>query len=167
VDNDRLVITHAQALLTSRAEGICDYVDADLREPSAILKAAAQTLDFAQPVGILLVAVLHFLADSDDPQGIVAELATPLAPGSFIAVSHLTADSAPDEVGAGVAAYNAQVSAGLTARSHAEVTALFGNLSLIPPGVVPVSEWRPDHTPPHSVSTDMYGGLAMKARRGR
>jgi hypothetical protein len=123
VDNDSLVLTHARALLTSSREGVCEVVDADLRDPHTIIKQAARTLDYARPVAVLLVAVAHFLADADDPQAIVAALAAALAPGGgFVAISHLTADFAPDEVGAGVAAYNNLVPAGITARNHREVT---------------------------------------------
>jgi S-adenosyl methyltransferase len=164
VDNDSLVLAHARALLTSRPGGCCDYVDADLRDPGTILKEAARTLDFTQPAAVLLVAILHFLTDADDPAGPVAALASALAPGSFVAISHLTADFAPEAVGAGVAAYNKLVPAGITARTHAEVTALFGGLALTPPGVVPVSEWRPDHAPLHGVSADLYAGLATTRR---
>ena len=160
VDNDRLVMAHARALLTSSREGCCEYLEADLRDPETILKDAAQTLDYAQPVAVLLVAVLHFLTQQDDPQNVVASLAGALAPGSFVAISHLTADFAPDAVTAGVAAYNALVPAGITARSHREVTALFGGLPLVAPGIVPVSEWRSDRAPLHGVSADMYAGLA-------
>jgi hypothetical protein len=111
--------------------------------------------------------VLHFLRDADDPADVVASLAAPLAPGSFLAMSHLTADFAPDAVSSGVAAYNTLVPAGITARTHAEVTALFGGLPLVAPGVVPVTEWRPDHAPLHGVSADMYAGLATIAGRSR
>lgn len=160
VDNDPLVLAHARALLTSTREGMCEYIDGELRDPEAILKAAAQTLDFTQPTAVILAAVLHFLPDADDPAGVVATLAGALAPGSFVAVSHLTADFAPQAVSSAVAAYNALVPAGITARSHAEVTGLIGRLSLVAPGVVPVSEWRPDHAPLHGVSADVYAGLA-------
>jgi hypothetical protein len=160
VDNDALVMAHARALLTSGPEGACDYVDADLREPSAILAEASRTLDFTRPAAIILTAVLHFLDDAVDPAGIVASLAAALAPGGFVAISHLTSDFAPDAVTAGVAAYNALVPTGITARSHAQVTALFGSLPLVPPGIVPVSEWRPDHAPLHGASADIYAGLA-------
>jgi len=87
-------------------------------------------------------------------------LAGALAPGSFVAISHLTADFAPEAVTAAVAAYNALVPAGITARGHAQVTALFGGLPLVAPGIVPVSEWRPAHAPVHGVSADLYAGLA-------
>jgi SAM-dependent methyltransferase len=166
VDNDPLVLSHARALLTSKTGGTCEYVDADLRDPEKIVKESARTLDFSQPAAVILVAVLHFVADADDPAGLVADLAGVLAPGSFVVISHLTADFAPDQVGAGVAAYNALVPAGITARTHREVTALFGDLALVAPGVVPVSEWRPDHAPVRGVSADVYAGLAM-VRRSR
>jgi hypothetical protein len=94
-------------------------------------------------------------------------LADVLAPGSFVAISHLTSDFAPEQVGAGVAAYNAMVPVGLTARTRREVTALFGRLALMPPGVVPVSEWRPEDAPVRGVSADMYAGLATVTRRSR
>jgi SAM-dependent methyltransferase len=165
VDNDPLVLAHARALLTSSREGVCEVVDGDLRDPETIVKDAAQTLDFTRPVAVLLVAVAHFLDDADDPARVVATLASLLAPGSCVAISHLTSDFAPEQVGAGVAAYNALVPAGITARTHREITGLFGGLSLVPPGVVPVSEWRPDHAPLRGVSADVYAGLATTGRR--
>jgi SAM-dependent methyltransferase len=166
VDNDPLVLVHARALLTSKTGAPCEHIDADLRDPDTIIREAAQTLDFTRPAAVILVAVLHFLTNADDPAGIVAALADVLAPGGFVAITHLTSDFAPEQVGAGVAAYNALVPVGLTARTHREVAALFGRLALIPPGVVPVSEWRPDHAPVRGVSADMYAGLATTRRSG-
>src|ERR1039457_5213803 len=158
-DNDPIVLAHARALMTSTPEGTCDYLDADLHDPAAILAGASRTLDFGRPAAILLLAVLHFLPDADDPAGILATLAAALAPASFIAISHLTSDFAPAAVASGVAAYNEAVPGGITARSHAGVTALLGGLSLVPPGVVPVTEWRPD---PGTVRqpADIYAALA-------
>jgi hypothetical protein len=132
-----------------------------------VIRGAARTLDFTQPAAVMLVAVLHFIPDAGDPQGIVAALTGALAPGSFVAVSHLTSDFAPWEVGAGVAAYNALVPAGITARGHAQVTALFGGLSLVAPGVVPVSEWRPAVYCQSGQGADMYAGLATITGRSR
>lgn len=143
-DHDPLVLAHARALLGSTPGGACDYLAADLHDPAALLAGAARTLDFTRPAAILLLAVLHFLPDADDPAGILATLAAGLAPGSFVAISHLTSDFAPAAVTSGVAAYNEAVPGGITARSHAQVSALLGGLSLVPPGVVPVGEWRPD-----------------------
>jgi len=158
-DHDPLVLAHARALLGSTPDGTCDYLGADLHDPAALLAGAARTLDFTRPAAILLLAVLHFLPDADDPAGILATLAAGLAPGSFVAVSHLTSDFAPAAVTSGVAAYNKAVPGGITARSHAQVSALLGDLPLVPPGVVPVSEWRPD---PGLIRqpADLYAALA-------
>jgi hypothetical protein len=98
VDNDPLVLAYARALLTSTRQGVCDYVDADLRDPATIVAQAKTALDFSEPVAVLLLAVLHFIPDSDDPAGIVATLAQQLAPGSYLVISHLTADFAPGPV---------------------------------------------------------------------
>ena len=163
VDRDPLVMTHARALLTSTDEGCCDYVQADLRDTDYIHREAARTLDMRRPVAVLLVAVLHFVSDADDPPGIVRALIGPLAPGSCVVISHLTADSAPEAVGGAVAEYNALVSAPITARSHTEVTGLLAALRLIAPGVVPVAEWRPDKI--CGEVTDVYAGVARKAPR--
>jgi hypothetical protein len=165
VDNDPMVISHARALLTSDPRGCCAYVEADLRDPAAILREARRTLDFTRPVAILLIAVLHFIPDAEDPAGIVEELADALAEGSCIAISHLTADFAPEQVTSGVAAYNSLVPPGITARSHSQVTGMFGGLSLVPPGVVPVAEWRPVMGY-HPQPTDVYAGLAVTGSRG-
>ena len=166
VDNDPQVLSHARALMPSAPMGTCAYIDADVRDPGAVLDQAAQTLDFTRPAAVLLLAILHFIPDADDPQSIVPRLAARLAPGSFVAVSHLTADFAPEQVASGVAAYNALVPAGVTARSHAEVTALFGGLSLVAPGVVPVAEWRPD-AGWSAQPADLYAGVVTTGRWSR
>ena len=165
VDNDRLVLSPARAQLASTPEGACTCIGADLHGPETILGKAVRALDFTRPVAVLLLAVLHFLADSDDPVGVVAALAAGLAPGSFIAISHLTADFAPDAVRAGVAAYNTLVPARITVRSHAQVTELFGGLSLIPPGVVPVAEWRRDIGDRFGQPADLHAGLVVTGGR--
>jgi len=167
VDNDPVVLTHARALLTSTPQGACDYVDADLREPETIVAAAAQTLDFTQPVAILLLAILHFIPDADDPADIVATLTGALAPGSYLAISHLTGDFGPEQVAAATAAYNAQVPVPVTTRSHSQVSALFGGLPLLAPGVVPVSEWRPEVGDPFGQPADLHGGVARIPGRAR
>ncbi|HEY5986484.1 MAG TPA: SAM-dependent methyltransferase, partial [Streptosporangiaceae bacterium] len=160
VDNDPIVLTHARALLTSAPPGACDYVEADLRDTGVIVTQAARILDFARPVGVLLLAVLHFIPDADDPAGVVAALAAGLAPGSYLAISHLTADFAPEQVSAAASAYNTLAPAPVAPRGHAQVTALFGGLPLLAPGVVKVTEWRPGIDDPFPQPADLYGGLA-------
>ena len=164
VDNDPVVMAHARALLTpgTAALGTCDYIAADVRDPAALLAKAAAVLDFTEPVAVWLLAVLHFLPDFDDPAGIVAALAAALAPGSLIAISHLTDDLAPGPVTAAIAAYNARMPSPVYPRSHDEVRGLFGGLPLQWPGVVPVTQWRPAfQEAPGSRTCDIYGGLAV------
>ena len=167
VDNDPLVLVHARALLTSSRQGKCDYLNADLRDTHAVLAGASRTLDFTRPAAVLLLAVLHFIADAEDPAGVVATLARELAQGSYLVISHLTDDFAPGPVAAGVAAYNSLIPTALTSRSHAQVSALFCGLGLVPPGVVPITEWRPavGDAPPQRM--DMYAGAASIPGGGR
>jgi SAM-dependent methyltransferase len=169
VDNDPLVLAHARALLTpaTAASGTCDYIDADLRDTPRLLTRARAVLDFTQPIAVWLLAVLHFLPDSDDPAAVIAELAAALAPGSLLAISHLTDDLDPGPVTDAVAAYNARMPSPIYPRSRDEVCRLFGELPLQWPGVVPVSQWRPFfHEAPGSRACDIYGGLAMVAPLG-
>jgi hypothetical protein len=116
---------------------------------------------------VLLLAVLHFIADADDPAGIVAALASKLAPGSYLVISHLTADFSPGQVAAGVEVYNALVPASLFVRSHAQVSALFAGLLLVAPGVVPLTEWRPALGRLSTWHADMYAGAACIPGRRR
>jgi O-methyltransferase involved in polyketide biosynthesis len=168
VDNDPVVLTHARALLTATPPGSCDYIEADLRDTATIVAQAAHTLDLAQPVAAMLLAILHFIPDSDDPAAIVAKLAGELAPGSFIAISHLTADFAPEQVTAAATAYNTLASVPVTPRTHAQVSGLFGGLPLVAPGVVPVTQWRPAVAGlPHRMTADLYAGLARISRGHR
>ena len=159
VDNDPLVLAHARALLTGTQQGVCDYIDADLRDTATIVTQARSALDFTQPIAVLLLAVLHFIPDSDDPARIIATMAQQLAPGSYVVVSHLTADSAPGPVTAGVRAYNNLVPTALIPRTHTQVSALFAGLRLVPPGVVPLTEWRPSASP-FAHAADLYAGVA-------
>jgi SAM-dependent methyltransferase len=163
VDNDPLVLVHARALLTSTRQGSCDYLEADLRDAPTILAAAAETLDLTRPAAVLLLAVLHFITDIDDPAAIVATLTRQLAPGSFVVISHLTGDFAPGPVLAGVKAYNTVVPTALVPRTHSQVSALFAGLPMVPPGVVPLTEWRPALAGKAPVSADMYAGIAHTA----
>jgi DNA-binding HxlR family transcriptional regulator len=146
VDNDPLVLTHARALLTSAPEGKTAYIDADLREAATILDSAEvrDTLDFSQPVGLLLIAVLHFIPGDGVVEPIVRQLVEALPVGSFLAVTHLTNDFLPSEV---VARHEEMQRSGRSdfwMRSKAEVTSLFSGLDLLDPGVVPPTKWRPD-----------------------
>jgi hypothetical protein len=162
-DNDPVVVALGEAAMAARRAGTgrCGYVQADVRDPASVIAAAVGSgLDFARPVAVLLLAVLHFVADADDPAGIVAELAAGLAPGSLVAISHLTADYAPGPVTAGTAAYNTRVPVSLYPRDRAQVTALFGAVPVWWPGVVPVTRWQPSFQDTPGRPVDMYGGIA-------
>jgi O-methyltransferase involved in polyketide biosynthesis len=159
-DNDPVVLAYARALLTSAPPGTCGYVGVDVRDTGTILAHAARTLDFARPVAVLLLAVLHFVPDAENPARIVGALAGGLAPGSYLAISHLTADFAPEQVSAAATAYNTLAPVPVTPRSHGQVSALFGGLTLVAPGVVKVAEWRPSAGDPFPQPADLYGGLA-------
>lgn len=141
-DNDPLVLAHGRALLTARpgAEP-CTYLHGDLRDPASVLAAAGAVLDYDRPVAVLLLAVLHFLSDADDPAIIIKRFAAALAPGSLIAISHLTADYAPEQVAEGAAAYNARVPIAIHPRTRDQLTAMCGAVPIQHPGVVPVNFW--------------------------
>ena len=165
VDNDPMVLVHARALLTSAPEGRTTYIDADLHDPQAILNAATlrNTLDLDRPVALSLIAVLQFVTDEDEAHAIIDGLMKHLAPGSFLALSTVTADSAPEEVTRGIDAYAAR---GIPERirDRAEVELLFGDLELVDPGVCLVHRWHPDAesaaVPDEHVH--MHGGVARK-----
>jgi hypothetical protein len=166
-DNDPIVLAQAQSRLTAApGRGSCDYIDADVRDPAALLAKASASLDLSKPVAVLLLAILHFLSDKDDPAWIVAELAAGLAPGSLLAISHVTADYASGPVTEGTAAYNARVPISLYPRTRGEVTALFGGLSVQWPGVVAVTRWRPSLQEAPGRPVDIYGGLARLPHPG-
>ncbi|MGZ4433312.1 MAG: SAM-dependent methyltransferase [Trebonia sp.] len=142
VDNDPLVLVHARALLNSTA-GPTTYLDADLRDTDKILMAAAQTLDFSQPVAILLLMIMHLIPDSDDPYGIVRRLMDATAPGSYLVLSHPASDIDAIAAAKAVQCYNSLVSTPQTRRTHAAVCRFFDGLDLLEPGVVPTNRWRP------------------------
>jgi S-adenosyl methyltransferase len=165
VDNDPIVLVHARALLTSSPEGMTAYVDADLRDTEAILasRQLRETIDLGRPVALSLIAILQFITDEQDAHGLVRRLVEALAPGSALALSTVTADSAPDEVNGGVAAYNA---GGIPtkARDKSEVESFFDGLDLVDPGVTLVNHWHPDATARalDDAHVHMYGGVAVK-----
>jgi S-adenosyl methyltransferase len=145
VDNDPVVLVHAQALLTSATEGATDYFNADLRDPDAILEAAAATLDFTQPIAVMLLAILHVITDADDPWGIVARIMAAVPPGSYLVISHPARDIHPEAIAEMTKRFNQRMGGVLaTGRTHDEVAWFFAGLDLVDPGIVPTPRWRPD-----------------------
>ena len=163
VDNDPLVLTHARALLTSTPEGVTAYLDADLYDPDAILKAASSTLDLSQPVALMILNTLGHVADYEQARTLVARLMSGLAPGSYLVISDSTSTS--EGMIAASDAYNASGAVPYYVRSVAEIEGLFGDLDLVDPGIVRVTEWRPeaDAAPHEGPAVDAYGGVGRKA----
>jgi len=142
VDNDPLVMVHARALLTAApGAGPTNYIEADVRSPEHILQEAAKFLDFSRPIGLMLIAVLHFISDEEDPHGIVARLVAALPPGSYLVLSHSSGDFLTPEA---VQAFRTGAIP-VYLRTHDEVVRLFDGLEVLDPGVVSISSWRAEH----------------------
>ena len=163
-DNDPVVLAHARALLTSSPEGKTAYLDADLRDPAKILAEAAQTLDFSEPVAVLLIAVLHFIQDSDDPYRIVTTLMDAVPPGSYLAILHAASDVGADDMPEAERRYNQRASAQFNARDREQVSRFFDGLELTRPGLVNLSRWPQDTAGDDGMRADVaaYCGLARK-----
>ncbi|WP_405824322.1 SAM-dependent methyltransferase [Streptomyces sp. NBC_00838] len=171
-DNDPIVLRQAEALLHSTVEGRTDYIEADVREPRAILERAGRHLDFDRPVGLSLIALMHLIPDSDDatdPYVIVRTLLDALAPGSYLMLSHATSDFQQEGETSVTHAY---ATGGIPFRSgtRAEVERFFGGLELVePPGLVRVDQWwLPGLAMPPEESggpVPVYGGVARVLTR--
>jgi O-methyltransferase involved in polyketide biosynthesis len=168
VDNDPIVMAHARALLASHPRGQTAYIQADLHDPDAILKhpSVRATLDFGQPVALVLMAVLHFFPAQDNPESIVSTLLAALPPGSYLVASHVTADyNDPASAADGVQAVQRAGVPILTRTADEFADLVLAGLELVPPGLVPVSEWRPDTEPgllPRPAEVAYYGVVAAK-----
>jgi hypothetical protein len=151
VDNDPVVVAHARALLTSAQPDAIGYLRADLRDPAAILDSpqARATLDVQQPIGLLLVAVLHFLDDTDQPYAVVDTLIERLPPGSFVVLSHVTFDPLPADTTRNLTALTEPAAGHGTfrARTRDEIARFVSGLDLIEPGLVSVVDWHPNEDP--------------------
>jgi hypothetical protein len=146
VDNDPLVMVHARALLNSSPEGRAAYLEADLNDPGRILAdpVLRETLDLSQPVGLMLIAVLHFIHGHGSARPIVRQLLDALPPGSYLVATHATSDFGTPEQQALYQQLIEQGKSDVWTRDRDEFAALFDGLELVEPGVVPASEWRPD-----------------------
>jgi S-adenosyl methyltransferase len=142
VDNDPLVLLHAQALLTSAPGGVTSYIEADVRDPDAILGHAARTLDFGEPVAVMMLGILGQIPDSDEPGLIVARLLEALPAGSYLALSDGTNTNANQNQA--IAVYNENSPGSYYLRSPVQVAGFLDGLDLVPPGVVTISRWRPE-----------------------
>jgi O-methyltransferase involved in polyketide biosynthesis len=162
VDNDPVVLVHARALLASSPEGATAYIQADIRNPDLILAKAAETLDFSQPVAVMLLAVLHLITDAQDPAGIIRTVMDAAPAGSYLAIGHHTADIYPElrEFARRMSELNPDFPA--TLRGRQQVADLFTGLDIVAPGVVQISKWRPASDLDTHAAAALWGGVARK-----
>ena len=163
VDNDPIVLAHARALLTSTPQGACDYIDVDLRDTEKVMRRAGETLDFSQPVAVMVLCTMQYVPDADDPHAIISRLMSAAAAGSYLAMSDTTRDIDTETMTTGAARYNAKLgSAVFTPRTGAEYARFFDHLSLVEPGLVPMPQWRPDPAPGLQEVIPMYAAMGRK-----
>jgi SAM-dependent methyltransferase len=166
VDNDPVVLVHAQSLLNSSPEGVTAYIQADLRDPGAIIAQARQTLDFSQPVALMLLAILHVIPDADDPWDLVRQLVAALPSGSYLVISHPARDIHREQIAEMTKRFNQRLgSVRSEGRTRDEVSRFFTGLELVEPGIVSTPRWRPG---PGVEPTDdpAYAAVARKTGPG-
>jgi hypothetical protein len=164
VDLDPVAVAHSQQILAGNPNAT--VIQEDLRRPDRILGHAdvRRLIDFSQPVAVMLAAVLHFVSAEDDPAAIVATLRAATAPGSYLVMSHGSAESRPQEAAGGTAVYQRTASP-LTLRDRSELRALFTGYELVEPGVVWVPQWHPDspdEVGEHPELTAIIGGVGRR-----
>ncbi|MGH3391476.1 MAG: SAM-dependent methyltransferase [Actinomadura sp.] len=142
VDSDPLVLVHAHALLTSTPEGACHYVQADVRDPDGIVEQAARTLDFEQPIALMLMGILGFVGDYDEARSIIRRLLDAVPSGNFLALN----DGTDPVYVAATDGYNQSGAVPYILRSREQIAGYFDGLRLVEPGVVTLSRWRPEAT---------------------
>ena len=159
VDNDPLVLRHAQALLTSTPEGVTDYIDADLHEPEKIIETASKILDFDKPVALMLMGILGHIQDYEEAQSIVRRLQAALPSGSYFV--HYDSTDTDAELKRAQEGYDDTGAVPYVLRSPRQITVYYEGLELLEPGIVSCPLWRPEPgaTPQ---PTDVYGGVARK-----
>jgi S-adenosyl methyltransferase len=162
VDNDPIVLTHARALLTSNPAGATAYIDADLRDTEAILAQAASTLDFSQPVAIMLIAILHLIGDDDGPYAIVRHLLDTFPPGSYLALTHPASDIEARQMAKAAQRVNRLMAQQVALRPKAAVSRFFDGLELVEPGIVQPPDWHPTEPRP-GAEIRVWAGVARKS----
>jgi hypothetical protein len=158
-DNDPIVLRHAEALLISTPEGSTDYLDADISDSASILERAGKVLDFARPVALSTLAVLHFVMDEQDPYGIVRAYLDALAPGSCLILTHASVDRFRGEADtAAQETYRSSIP--LRLRGHAEIMRFFDGLEMVEPGLVQPTAWYRGTPAPEQRTAPGYVGVA-------
>jgi hypothetical protein len=166
VDNDPIVLAHSRALLTSSPQGRTAYIEADLREPDKILAdpVTRETLDFSRPIALMLVAVLHFIPVEPDPAGMIATLVGALASGSYLVASHVTPEYSPKSIRRVGRLYAERGISGALRTADELAELAFRDLEMVEPGIVPISDWRPEGggLRPLPDEVNGIGGVARK-----
>ncbi len=163
VDYDPVVLAHARALLDSNEAGATEYIDADLRDTDLILGRAAELLDFAKPVAVTLLAVLHVIPDVDDPYAIVAKVMGAVPPGSYLALSHSASDLFDQETKDSFrSVVDRMVQQQYTPRSREQVARFLAGMDMVEPGLVPVEEWRPEPGTDNTRKSRVWGAVGRK-----
>lgn len=162
VDNDPLVLVHARALLTSRPEGVTDYVEADLHDTDAVLRGAAKTLDLTRPIAITMLGILGHITDYAEGRSIVRRLLDAVPTGSHLVICDGTNVYSGRPLDDAMEVWNAAADPPYILRSPQQITRYFDGLELLEPGVVSVPLWRPDHSPFEPAEIDTFGGVARK-----
>jgi S-adenosyl methyltransferase len=165
VDNDPIVLAHARALMTSTPQGRTAYIQADMREPDAILNAPQlrETLDLDQPVGLLLISMLHFIEDDEEALRVVRRVVDVLPSGSYFAATIATDEFAPEPLARVRDQYHAHGET-LRWRTKEQAQRFFDGVELVEPGLVQMHKWRPDQTDGKIDDADiaMYGAVGRK-----
>jgi SAM-dependent methyltransferase len=162
VDNDPVVLAHARALLVSGEQGHTSYIDADLRDAGRILAEATLTLDFSQPVAIMLMAILQHIDDAEDPYRIVNTLLGAVPSGSYMVISHPAADIETEAMAQMAERLNKLMAEKVTFRTRAQVAGFFDGLELVEPGTVRVQQWRPSTEKEAKSLAALWGGMGRK-----
>ena len=168
VDNDPIVLAHARALLNSSPQGATAYIEADVRDYPKLLDHPdlVRTIDMTRPVGLLLVAIMHFIRDTEDPGSIVAGLIDALPSGSYLVLSHAASDHWSEEGLARLLNPEAQAQHGaLRPRSRADLAGYTRALELLEPGIVSAAEWRADGEPEPRPSAEEVSINALVGRK--
>jgi hypothetical protein len=163
VDNDPLVLAHARALLTSTPEGATAYIHADLRDPEKIAAEAAETLDFSQPIALILSGVMGHVVDLGQARSIVRELLAALPSGSYLSLNDGTSVIGREQIEQATQDYNDSGALPYVQRTPEEIASFFEGLELVPPGVVSCPRWRPDpEAGDEPAELDAFGGVGRK-----
>jgi hypothetical protein len=162
VDNDPVVLAHAHQLVRSTPEGAAAFIDADLRHPRQIIDRAQETLDLDQPIGLMLVSMVHALGDHPDRYGLVSELVDAVPSGSYLVMSHLASDITPEETEEAVRRLNERAAEVYVLASADEFARYFDGLELLEPGIVRADLWGQDEPDDPSIVCPFHAAVARK-----